>query len=336
MTLKNELHSRALLAAKNFKEAEKDLQEILREIDQHKVFYDLGYGSLKDYAMRGLGLTYDVAYNHCTVAQKSQDLPEIRKAVSEGVLSVSAVRQMASVLTKENEREFVELGSRLTQTELMREIARRNPETIEVPERARYVRKDRLALEMRVSEDLMKEFRRVQDLESESQRKFCSLEDALKAAVGAYLEKYDPLKKAARAQKRLEKTAGKTSEKMAEKKAEQTATQEPVLNPLPLEETHDASPRRIIRQTEVNSLQKRRTVIPAAVQHTVTLKLKDQCSHVDAKGVRCTKKRWLHFHHIKPLSEGGDHRAENITLLCSGHHRMIHRLLKTEPRSASS
>ncbi len=113
MNLKDVLHSRALSAAKNFKESERALQEILREIDHHRVYYDLGYRSLMDYAISALGLTPDVAYNHCSVAKKSQDLPEVRKAISEGVISVSAVRHLAPILTRENQKEMVALASRL-------------------------------------------------------------------------------------------------------------------------------------------------------------------------------------------------------------------------------
>ena len=323
MTRKDELHSRALVAARDFKDAEKALQEVLREIDQHRVFYDLGYRSLMEYAILGLGLTPDIAFNHCTVAKKSNDLPEIRKAVSEGVLSVSAVRHMAPVLTKENEREMIGLASQLTQTELRREIAKRNPEMTEQPEKVRYVREDRLALELRVSEELMKKLRRAQDLVSQSQRKLSSLEDTLEAMVDIFLEKQDPLKKAERAQKRSEKT----------NPLETSPGQ------LPLEEGSHSGSRteakvpsatgRMIRKNKFN-LKLRRTGMPAAHRHTVLLKLGGQCSHVDRNGVRCTQKRWLHIHHIKPLSEGGTHDPENLTLLCSGHHRMIHRNSKAE------
>ena len=135
MNLKEQLHAKALTAAKNFKEAERALQEVLREIYHHRVFYDLGYRSLMGYAISALGLTPDVAYNHCTVAKKSEDLPEVQKAISDGVVSVSTIRHMAPILTKENQREMIELGSGLTQTELRREVAKRNPELTEAPEK---------------------------------------------------------------------------------------------------------------------------------------------------------------------------------------------------------
>jgi len=204
MDLKDALHAQALSAAKNFKESERALQEILREIDLHRVYYDLGYRSLMDYAISALGLTPDVAYNHCAVAKKSQDLPEVRKAISEGVVSVSAVRHLAPILTRENQKEMVALASSLPQTELRREIARRNPEKEEVPERARYVSEDRLALQLRVSEALMKKLRRAQDLVSQSHRELATLEDTLEALVDVFLERKDPVRKAERVQQKTQ------------------------------------------------------------------------------------------------------------------------------------
>ena len=38
----------------------------------------------------------------------------------------------------------------------------------------------------------------------------------------------------------------------------------------------------------------------------------------------CTNHRWLHLHHWKPFSEGGEHSAENLGALCTTHHRLHH------------
>ncbi len=200
MSWKETLHTKALLAAKNFKQAELTLQEVLREIDRHKVFYDLGFRSLMEYAISGLGLSSDVAYNHCTAAKKSQEFVEVRKAVASGMLSVSTVRHLAPVLTKENAQEMIALGNQLTQSELRHEIAKRNPEKFEAPEKARYVKENRLAMELRVSDELMKKLRRAQDLVSQSRRELSSLEVTLEAMVEVFLERKDPLRRAERAE----------------------------------------------------------------------------------------------------------------------------------------
>jgi hypothetical protein len=39
----------------------------------------------------------------------------------------------------------------------------------------------------------------------------------------------------------------------------------------------------------------------------------------------CTNSRWLDIHHLELRSEGGVHSLENLTCLCSAHHRAAHR-----------
>ncbi len=68
---------------------------------------------------------------------------------------------------------------------------------------------------------------------------------------------------------------------------------------------------------------------------TITLKRKlhqvhnSQCTFKDADGIRCTERRHLDIHHIIPRSQGGTNIEQNLTLLCSGHHRAHHRAEKT-------
>jgi hypothetical protein len=38
----------------------------------------------------------------------------------------------------------------------------------------------------------------------------------------------------------------------------------------------------------------------------------------------CRSSRFLEIHHIVPREHGGSHDAENLTLLCDGHHRALH------------
>ncbi len=49
-----------------------------------------------------------------------------------------------------------------------------------------------------------------------------------------------------------------------------------------------------------------------------------QCTHIDENGERCSARRHLDIHHIIPKSLGGPDTLENLTLLCSGHHRAHH------------
>jgi hypothetical protein len=38
----------------------------------------------------------------------------------------------------------------------------------------------------------------------------------------------------------------------------------------------------------------------------------------------CRSSRYLEIHHIVAREHGGSHKADNLTLLCDGHHRALH------------
>ena len=43
-----------------------------------------------------------------------------------------------------------------------------------------------------------------------------------------------------------------------------------------------------------------------------------------ADGTRCTATRFLHVHHIKHVARGGPNTVDNLRLVCSAHHTLIH------------
>jgi hypothetical protein len=63
--------------------------------------------------------------------------------------------------------------------------------------------------------------------------------------------------------------------------------------------------------------------IPAAVKRAVRNRDRGRCTFVDQQGRRCTEDRRLEFHHRKPFGRGGDHRSENICLMCKAHNTLF-------------
>ena len=61
------------------------------------------------------------------------------------------------------------------------------------------------------------------------------------------------------------------------------------------------------------------------IKRKVHQKYDGQCTHIDENGERCTQQRHLDIHHQQPRSKGGTDEIENLTILCSGHHRGHHR-----------
>lgn len=70
----------------------------------------------------------------------------------------------------------------------------------------------------------------------------------------------------------------------------------------------------------------KRTPLTAEQKHAVHLRDGFRCTFVDAQGQRCDADRWLHIHHLKPVSQGGSNEPENLTTLCSAHHDLCHQL----------
>ncbi|MEO8183639.1 MAG: hypothetical protein ABI895_32815, partial [Deltaproteobacteria bacterium] len=70
--------------------------------------------------------------------------------------------------------------------------------------------------------------------------------------------------------------------------------------------------------------------IPPALRRAVLLRDQRRCQ---VPG--CANARWLDVHHLELSSEGGRHSMENLTGLCSAHHRAAHRGKITLARSES-
>jgi 5-methylcytosine-specific restriction endonuclease McrA len=69
-----------------------------------------------------------------------------------------------------------------------------------------------------------------------------------------------------------------------------------------------------------------RRPLSASEKHAVFLRDQGRCTFVNECGERCNVDRWLHVHHIKPVSQGGTNDPANLTVLCSAHHDLVHQL----------
>ena len=172
---------------------------------------------------------------------------------------------------------------------LEEEVARVAPREA-VPERMRFVAEDRLELRLGISKSLREKLERVRDLESQRTANPVSLEETLAALLDVYLESKDPVKRAERVLKR---------------------------------KTDNAAASVTGHTNRVNE-SGNREAIPAIVRHQIQLRDGGRCTHQDVEGQRCKSRRWIDIHHIRARSLGGGNTLENLTTLCSAHHRMAH------------
>ena len=286
------IHQEAITRAQRYLIAEAELLEVIIEIDKSRIYEEFGLSHLSPYCVKYLGLSEDVAANFVRVARKSLVVPELKEAIDEGRISVTKAKTIASVITSENHSDWIDKAQNLSKEKLEKEVATASP-NIKKPEKAKVQGPNRIRVEFELTEEEMILFRRAQDLVSQKQGKSVNFAETQLELLKTYLEKCDPVKKAQRCQKR------KPSSKAESKKAEPSrdrCEEKPVRKPL-----------------------------RAEARHAVNLRDQGRCQAITPDGSKCGQSRWIHYHHVKPVVEGGGNSVENIITLCSGHHRLWHR-----------
>lgn len=307
------IDQRAQELSQKFKKCEADLLEIIMKVDEFKVYRKFNFPSLFQYVVGRLNLSEAQAYNFINVARKSKEVPQLKERIANGNLTISKAKKITSVITFENQDHWLNLAERSTQKKVEREVALANPSTA-IAEKMTYVSQEetvrekvqvkkntpKVRLEMGLSEKLMLKIRRAQDLISQKRRGTANLEICFDVIVDEYLRKHDPVEKAKR-----QKVKGK-------------------LNIEDIREEALDQPNEVQVSRPVGKGQRKRQPLPASVKHQVYLNSEGRCTVTDERGRRCRSTRFLEIHHIKPLSQGGGDDIENLTLVCSGHHRAIH------------
>src|SRR5687768_10594421 len=74
----------------------------LKEIERRRLFSDLGYSSLFEYAVKELGYSESSAMRRIHSARLLEEIPEIKLKIEEGLLSLSNLCEASRTLKKEN------------------------------------------------------------------------------------------------------------------------------------------------------------------------------------------------------------------------------------------
>ncbi len=323
-----QIHSRALEIADRYRKCVCELIDILQLLDTRKTFREYECTSLYQYALIHLRLSENVALNYIAVARKAVEVPALKQEIKSGALTVSHARKMCSVITPANQAHWLGLGKSVTAKVLEREVAKVNPKA-SVTESTTYVSGDRIAFRLGVSEKFMQKLKRVQDLESQRTKRAVDKEDALRAAVDGYLEKNDPVSRAARIMTKAEKAKADSENFKSNSENSKCDSENSKSN---AENSKSSAVQPVSRHVNQNLLTTRkgsarvtpRKAIPAQINHQLNLRDSARCTQRDSQGIRCEAQRWLERHHVIPLAKGGHDTLENLTILCSLHHQLRH------------
>ena len=89
------------------KSTHRDVVLYLAELDRRRLYLELGYGSLFDYAVTGLGFSRSGANRRIQAARTIARYPEVKQSLDEGKVSLTAIQRMAQVITPANSKELL-------------------------------------------------------------------------------------------------------------------------------------------------------------------------------------------------------------------------------------
>lgn len=326
------LHQKALNMAKKFQQSEADMISLFQEIESKKIYLELGFSRLFTYGVEALKLSDAHVYNFISVARKSREVPQLKEAIQSGDLSVSKARKIVSVITPENQNEWLHKAISLPRVQLEKEVAALNPE--EVRENIRAISKDRFSMKLGISEELLQQLKKSQRILSQKLKTPVSLEETLEKLTQEFLEKHDPVQKAERV---LRKNQNKLTE--AESTSVNINPSHSTLRPknsesqqFPrLRESEQSAIRNLALRSKATSMgtvhRQTKSItrrIPNSIKHRIIVRDRGLCQYQSAAGNKCQSSFWVDIHHVKPYAIGGKHEVSNLVTLCRNHHEYIH------------
>jgi len=276
------------------------LLECLHELDNRKLYRELGYPSLFAFCTKALGYSEGAAFRRIAAARALSVCPELCQQIETGKLSLCTAAEVAKVLTVENKEQVLAAGAGKSSRAVKEALIPFQRESLPA-RRAETVRVKRVAtgaapLIAHKEEDSQMRFSITLELDKSE---MALLEEAQKLLSARKLK--DTVLRAAKQVVARDKRLTTLRNRRAEKSLSTSKVESP------------SSPDGAISQSRY---------IPADVRHAVAKRDNCQCSYIAPDGTRCCETRNLEYDHVFPFALGGNSTAENLRLVCRAHNQL--------------
>jgi len=320
-----QVHARLLTLRRRRARLDHEEMLALRDAIRVQVWREVGAASMREYLERVLGYGPRAANERLRVAGVLDAMPVLAKALASGELPYSAVREISRVAISATEEDWVDAcrGKNLRQIEEL--VSQRaegdRPDSPRRPELQKFVvRLELNAAEYALWRQARQQVQEEQGASMEEHQVFaamCALTidgpPAAAASKGSKVATQAAEKRRGRAKYQIAVSICSLCKQGWQHAAGRTIAIEPA----------DVARAECDAQ-RIGSLEgppRRATQdIPPKTRRFVLRRDGDRCT---VPG--CRASRFIEVHHVEHRAQGGDHRPENLTSLCGGHHDAHHR-----------
>lgn len=287
------------------------------EFLDRKLYRELGYSSINQYAKLELGFSTSRTGDFLQLCRKLKTLPNVKAKVESGELGYTAARVIAPIVDETNEAGWLEFALNSSRRELEQEVKLAKREAAEVASgqvpllpvphaRPVAVVPVRVGLEMSPTQ-----FARYENLWEQVRKRTQAPADKVEALLemmASFVDESSPRGEVSSPPAQLH--VHKCSE--CENSSVSTSKGELELGQAELE--------RVQCDCRISRPRKRNTTsIPPATRRQVLAHYRHKCQQPG-----CGRTNYLEIHHVVPRSRGGTNDPGNLTCLCSACHRLAH------------
>jgi HNH endonuclease len=293
---------------------------LLLRVYRARVHVHLGHGSFAEYVERTLGYGARTTEDRLRTALALERLPLLATSLNEGEIHWTAVRELARVATAETEAEWLSAVRMRTLREIERLVSGHirgdRPGDAPRPEARRHV------LRFEVDADTLATFREaVKRLRHDSDERLD--DDDILLLMARRVLGAPSADEGARASYQIALTVCSECTHGTQQAGADDVPVEPAVIEMAKCDAQHIGPLTTgqTNPTHVGAPTARATqTIPPALRRRVVRRDRSCCV---VPG--CRNSTFVDVHHIKPRAEGGRHAADNLVVLCSAHHRAVHR-----------
>ncbi|MEP7050240.1 MAG: HNH endonuclease signature motif containing protein [Pseudomonadota bacterium] len=292
-----------------------DVLAHLAELDERRLYLELGFPSLFAYCTRSLGMCESSAGRRILAARVCRKYPAAFALAARGELNLSALCALSRHLNAENAAELTALCSRRSRRDIEALLAERfpRPDVRDSVRRIEALSADRFGVHFTADAEFLELFERARGLASH-RLPAGDMAQVIKLGLKAFIREAEK-ERFAVGRKPRRKVEARAAEAHPPGECDSTLA---IRHSGIVERAAGAHPP---GGRGRHATPKRTRHIPAAVARAVYVRDDGQCSFVSNDGRRCGCTVFLELDHVQPWAAGGASDMANLRLRCHAHNQ---------------